>query len=118
MRTLQAEQLQSELAAARDSLRQAEEAARSSAVDAQRFKEQADELAAQGRALSEMQQQAQKYNAQLQEYNTRMQGEVKVGAHVCCTHGCCISCWVCECGHRHFDGTLQRKRWVVARASP
>lgn len=38
--TLQVERLQSELAAARDSLREAQGAARTAAADSQRFKEQ------------------------------------------------------------------------------
>jgi len=39
---------------------------------------QAEELASQQKALSEMQQQAQKYNAELQQYNSKMQGELQV----------------------------------------
>ena len=72
-------QLQAELAAARDSLREAQEAARLAEGEGQRLREQAEELQGQSRALSEMQQQAQKYNAQLQEYNSTMQGELQVG---------------------------------------
>lgn len=75
---LQVERLQSELAGARDSLRQAQQAERSAAAEGQRLREQAEELQAQGKALSEMQQQAQKYNAQLQEYNAKMQKELQV----------------------------------------
>lgn len=77
-RWMQVDRLQSELAGARESLRQAEEATRSATAEGQRLREQTEELQAQGRALSEMQQQAQKYNAQLQEYNAKMQKELQV----------------------------------------
>lgn len=47
---------------------------------------QAEELASQQKALSEMQQQAQKYNSELQQYNSKMQGELQVrdGVHPPC----------------------------------
>lgn len=73
----QVQRLQSELSGGRESLREAQDAARTAEAEGRRLREQTEELQAQGKALGEMQQQAQKYNAQLQEYNSKMQGELQ-----------------------------------------